>query len=481
LRVRSLLTAAACLALAGLSLLVPSAPTTDPWGWIVWGREIVHGQLDTIVPGAPSWKPLPMLATIPLALTGSSAPVLWLLIERAAGLASLVVAYRLGSRLAGRFAGVLAAAGLVATDGWVREFAHGYTEPLSIGLLLAAADAHLSRRPRLAIVLGGFVALARPEAIALLGLYGLVLWRRGERFLALLGSTAAAVVALWVVPDWIGSGDPLHASKVARRVVPTGFQASVNAISGSARILPLPLLAFAAAAVFIALRRRDRAIVELTALAAAWCALLVAMMFAGYPASIRFFALPTALLGVVGAVGAVQLVEALPARRARAAMAAALALVSAQSAVLRTTLVADDAQASVTRAQVEEDLATTVGRARTAIRACGIPVLPGGIFWAKGAVAWELNLPLHDVRTVRAHAPRYLERVSEPRDHPLPRLNSDRRVTVTTHRRHFVLLAPFGSAQVHLPRRKLTTIAAAGPWRAETLARASCPRYGRSS
>ena len=41
-----------------------------------------------------------------------------------------------------------------------------------------------------------------------------------------------ARVALWIVPDWIGSGDPMHASKVAKLVVPTGYQASVNAVSG---------------------------------------------------------------------------------------------------------------------------------------------------------------------------------------------------------------------------------------------------------
>ena len=37
--------AAACLALAALSLLGPSQPTTDPWGWIVWGHQLVYGAL----------------------------------------------------------------------------------------------------------------------------------------------------------------------------------------------------------------------------------------------------------------------------------------------------------------------------------------------------------------------------------------------------------------------------------------------------
>ena len=34
--------ALAVLALAALSFLIPSAPTYDPWAWIIWGREILH-------------------------------------------------------------------------------------------------------------------------------------------------------------------------------------------------------------------------------------------------------------------------------------------------------------------------------------------------------------------------------------------------------------------------------------------------------
>src|SRR5690349_19793245 len=82
------------LVLAGASLLVPSAPTTDPWGWIVWGRELMHLQLNT-VRGPPSWKPLPVLVTAPLSLLGAAAPSAWLLVARAGGLVALWLAYRL--------------------------------------------------------------------------------------------------------------------------------------------------------------------------------------------------------------------------------------------------------------------------------------------------------------------------------------------------------------------------------------------------
>ena len=48
--------ALAVLALTALTFLVPSAPTYDPWAWIIWGREVAH--LDLVTKTGPSWKPL---------------------------------------------------------------------------------------------------------------------------------------------------------------------------------------------------------------------------------------------------------------------------------------------------------------------------------------------------------------------------------------------------------------------------------------
>ena len=30
-----------------LSLAAPTTPTYDPWAWLIWGREILHLNLDT--------------------------------------------------------------------------------------------------------------------------------------------------------------------------------------------------------------------------------------------------------------------------------------------------------------------------------------------------------------------------------------------------------------------------------------------------
>jgi hypothetical protein len=46
--------------------LTNTRPSYDAFGWLVWGRQALHWNLDTN--GAPSWKPLPFLFTFPYAL-----------------------------------------------------------------------------------------------------------------------------------------------------------------------------------------------------------------------------------------------------------------------------------------------------------------------------------------------------------------------------------------------------------------------------
>ena len=141
--------ALAVLALTALTFLVPSAPTYDPWAWIVWGREILHLDLSTV--DGPSWKPLPVLLTTPFALFGGLAPDLWLFVARAGAIAGVVMAFRVARRLGGVPAGA-AAAGAYAVAPWMlRNSALGNSEGLLVALGLAAVDRHLAGRtaPRL--------------------------------------------------------------------------------------------------------------------------------------------------------------------------------------------------------------------------------------------------------------------------------------------------------------------------------------------
>ena len=80
------LIAAGVLALAAASVLLPFSPVYDPWAWLVWGRELTEGSLDTS--GGPSFKPLPVAICALLAPLGDAAPDAWLAVSRAGWLAA---------------------------------------------------------------------------------------------------------------------------------------------------------------------------------------------------------------------------------------------------------------------------------------------------------------------------------------------------------------------------------------------------------
>ena len=308
---------AVAVLLAGASLLLPSAPTTDAWGWINWGREIVHLDLDTVA-GPPSWKPLPVLVTAPAALLGSAAPSVWLLVARAGGLLSLFLAYRLAARFAGPAAGVIAAVALALSTDWVPSLAHGFSEPLAIALLLGAIEAHLNDRRTLALVLGGLVALARPEAYPLVVAYAAVAHRR---------PVALAVIALppllWLLPDWWGSGDPFHARDVADvNVSRADGDPALALLRTGIELLPIPVWIAAALSV-----RRDQPVAAALALgAAAWFAAEILATALGYPGTARFLMLPAALACVAAGPGVVWAVQTAPRIAIPALAVAAVAL-----------------------------------------------------------------------------------------------------------------------------------------------------------
>src|SRR3954449_1041210 len=142
---------AGCLALAALTLLLPSAPTYDPWAWIIWGREVAH--LDLVTTDGPSWKPLPVIFTSVFSLFGSIAPDLWLVVARAGAIAAVVLAFRVARNLGGGIAGGGAAAAAPAVaPWWIRNVALGNSEGLIVACLLGAIDRHIAGQRRAAFL-----------------------------------------------------------------------------------------------------------------------------------------------------------------------------------------------------------------------------------------------------------------------------------------------------------------------------------------
>ncbi len=322
-----------CLGLAALSLLGPSNPTYDPWAWIIWGREITH--LDLTTTSGPSWKPLPVVFTTVFSLFGDdAAPNLWLLIARAGGFLAVAMAYRLGSRLGGWPAGLIAAAALLFADGYVRTFWRGNSEGILVALSLWAIERHLDGRRADAFLLGLGAAMLRPEVWPFFGLYGLWLaWvEPRRRWLVLAGFTANGI--LWFAPEYWGSGDWLRAANRAHQPNPDSPAFAdhpfLEVFRLSSGILSPPVLLGALLALVKPIRARRWDVRCSLFAAAAFLMIVVGLMTeAGFAGNLRYVALPAALVCVLAGVGWVDVVRWAAARFGRAGGLAAAGVIVA--------------------------------------------------------------------------------------------------------------------------------------------------------
>jgi hypothetical protein len=219
------------MAVAGLvigvfSLLIPSTPSYDPWAWLVWGREIVHLNLQTT--GGPTWKPLTVIFTTLFAPFGRAAPDMWLVVARAGAVVAVAMVFKLCLRLTsgicgapaegearsrvalayapGVLAGIIAATGLVFAGGYVNSNALGYSEGLMTALVLIAIERHLDGHHRQAFAIAFFAALDRPEIWLFWGPYGLWLWWKEPGARRLVIGLFVLIPALWFLPEFWGSG-----------------------------------------------------------------------------------------------------------------------------------------------------------------------------------------------------------------------------------------------------------------------------------
>ncbi|HEX5376445.1 MAG TPA: hypothetical protein VFW48_09845 [Solirubrobacterales bacterium] len=445
---RALALGFAAVALAAASLLLPFQPAYDPWGWLVWGRELVHLDLSTV--DGPSWKPLPVLVDAPLSLLGESAPEAWLLIARSGWLAAPLLAGWLAARLAGPEAGrwrlvaaLLAAASVALTgDAFtppLRQFSGGLSEPLLVALVLGAVLLALDGRRAGALWLGVAASLLRPECWPFLAVWA---WRelRHESGLRAQALAAGLLVPLaWFVPDLLAAGNPLEGSETARQ---GGFELSeVGQVAGRALAAPLAAL-WIGVGFFLADGRRsaeDRTLVTLLGGAALWIALVAAMAVAGFAGLPRFLAPATAVIAVVGAVGIARAGASLGGggRPGRLALVAVALLAAVAGLGLRASHLPGDLDKVDGRTRLGSDLfelADLVGKER--LLACGGTVRITHVL-VQTALAWKLEEPIESVRVVR-----------RPR---------------------------FGTALSTRPLPQGTPFARVGPWRATRL---PCPGRG---
>ena len=399
------LTAGVVLALAAASVLLPFSPVYDPWAWLVWGRELTEGSLDTS--GGPSFKPLPVAICALLAPLGDAAPDAWLAISRAGWLAAPVlgawlVLMRAGESRGAAAAGAALAAGSIALahDGFtpsVRQFSGGLTEPLLVSLVLGAVIAELRGRNRLALGLALAACLIRPEAWPFAIAYGILAVRRDSRLRVPVIAGALCIPAAWFLPDLISTGDAATGAGIAREGSgsPPGEMLEVL---GRALIAPLAAV-WAGLLLLAADWRRRGGLPEteriLLAGALAWIGLVMVMAAFGYAGLPRFFAPATAVLSVLAGIG---VARALAGNRgALPATAVAVLALGAGGFALRLADVPEDVREATEFHRSVEDLFTLEGEVgREAFLACRNRTTVSDLL-IETALAWRLEAALSDI------------------------------------------------------------------------------------
>jgi hypothetical protein len=375
-----------------MSLLMGWALAFDPEAWLIWGRDLTRGTLDTSA--GPSWKPLPVLVTTPFSVVPSAAPVLWLVVARAGAILAAAGALALAARLGGRGAGLTAGTILALSPWWLLNGWLGNSEGILAAAVLWAVVAHLDGRPRAAAALGLAAGLLRPEIWPFLAAYALHRWRTAPEDRGVLAAGAALWALLWLGPDVAGAGGALGASDAA--LGPATDESAANAavpfaavLWDAVEIVSPPALAAAVAGALLGGRPA-----RLLGAAAAGYVLLVAVATqAGYAGNPRYLVPAAAAGAVLAGVGAVA-----AGRRVagpRGAVAAALALVAAV-ALVETADRSDAVDQVRLRAALRADFERLVdGHGGAAgLRACGTVRTSSE---KRSLVARRLDVPLGDI------------------------------------------------------------------------------------
>jgi len=383
-------------------------PDYDGFGWLVWGRQVLHWNLNT--DGAPSWKPLTFVFTLPYALAGSAQLWLWMVTAVAGAVGGSVFAARIAFRLTGpapdrRYApfvaGAFAGVCLLGIDTYSHLVLIANSDPLIVTLCLGAIDSHLSKRPRLAFAMLVGASLGRPEAWVFAVLYAAWAWRTVPKMKIVLVLGIALIPAFWfTIPaltshSWFIAGDlalnqktVIHGSKI------------LGVISRFRGLYELPMQLAALLGVGLAAARRDRVTLSIAGAGVLWVAIEIVFAYHGWSAVPRYLIEPAGVMVVVAgaAVGRV-LADGRGSRMLRwAGPLAVIGLLVALAPAARTR--AREAQTDYRSARVHgkqvKRLDAVIARIGGAdkVKACGQPTSLVGF---QSTLAWEVGLNVGNI------------------------------------------------------------------------------------
>ena len=405
---------------AGLLLLwARTRPGYDPYGWLVWGYQTLHLSLD--LGGAPSWKPLPYLFTVPYALAGHRDELrLWMITAVAVSLAGSVFAGRIAYRVSAAsqaarggagparpyapiVAAVFAGVALLGLEDYMHYVLSAQSDPMIVTFCLAGIDMWLCGRYRWALVFGVLGSLGRPEVWPFLAVFVIWAWFKVPTLRWMLIGAVALIAFMWFGIPWITNGRPNVAGELALRSPRELHQNKLTGTIGRfVELHYLPLWIIAAATVGVATVRRERLVLALAAGIGAWLVIEIAFAFHGFPALPRYMFEPAGVAAVLAGVGVGWALSDLPALRRGVPWWVGIPVVVLLIAVLLpgavSRLRAERTDLRIQRGRTNEIglLQTTIGKlgGYGHIRACGEPVT---IVEYASALAWNTRLDVGSV------------------------------------------------------------------------------------
>jgi hypothetical protein len=407
-------------------------PSYDAFGWLVWGYHTLHLNLD--LGGAPSWKPLPYLFTVPFALFGHYQLWLWMLTAVALSLAGSVFAGRIAYRLtlggpasdgelgrsrrnAALAAAVFTGAALLGIEDYMHYILSVQSDPVIVTFVLAGIDMYLSGRPRLAFVFGVLAGLGRPEAWCMLGPYTLYAWFRIPSMRRWLVAGWALVLFFWFGVPTITNHRPFVSAQLA---MGSPRELHQNQLSGTlgrfTELQYLPMWIAALITVAWAAIRRNWLALWLGGAVVLWVIVEIAFAFHGWPGLQRYMFEAAAIAVVLAGAGvgwvlleAPRLRRGLP-RWAGIPIVAVLVGTMVPGALARVRTERSDLKHERDRTHEISLLKTTIDvlGGTGHIRACGQPVT---IVEYASSAAWLFHLNVGQVG--------YLPDVEKARSNPI--------------------------------------------------------------
>ena len=195
-------------------LAIPTYPIYDTEYYLLWGREIAHGQLPSFtVYEAPTEHPLAVAWGTVMSIFGNAALRLSVLCAIGSFLLLAWGVYRLTRTAFSPIVAATAVALLLTRFNFMFLAARGYVDLTYCAAIVwaAAFEIERPRRGTLVFVVLLTAELIRPDAWLLAGLYWLWCARKADwpqriRWAMIV----AAGPVIWVALDWIVTGQPLH-------------------------------------------------------------------------------------------------------------------------------------------------------------------------------------------------------------------------------------------------------------------------------